>query len=420
MSTEIAKLEALDIVAVQRSMQGYEITLEQMTADYLPLLKTPISDKKQLEVVKAARMNFKNTRLEGVQRLDAGCKALYANWKLWVKARDTFEAKFSREEELFRAKEKEFEEAEERKFLEIAQAEQRRVAARKERMYEIGFKFDGRKYILDGFAELTEDEVSGLGVDDLQLGEWLSDIERQVIEHKERQEEAARTAKIAADALAAQQKAEADRIAAAQAELERKQQEMEQKERLMNARIYVDRRKQLDDQRLIFSGEKAIWISDDTRVALDDIATISQDDWDAYVLKATEVRRLQDIEMEKLRIREEEEMKVWREKEEAERLEREQKLREEAAARAVEEERSRVAAEAEAEEKKKELLAQQEQERIAAQGDKGRILHIVDQLNEVIQGLPEMNSAVGQHTHKTLTKQLGDIVRMLETASKDL
>ena len=107
-------------------------------------------------------------------------------------------------------------------------------------------------------------------------------------------------------------------------------------------------------------------------------------------------------------------------RQEAERLEREQKLREEAAARAVELERSRVAAEAEAKKKQEELLAQQEQERIAAQGDKGRIMKVTEVLRAVITDIPEMNSAVGQHTHKTLTKQLGDIVRMLEAASKDL
>jgi hypothetical protein len=411
MSTELTTLESLDMDEVQQSVQKHELALEQMKADYLPLLDTPIADKKQLEVVKAARMNFKNTRLEGVQRLDAGCKALYANWKLWVKARDAFEKKFSDEEAKFREKEKVFEEAEERRFLEIAKEEQRRVAARKERMFQIGFRFNGSKYILEGFAELTENEVSGLGVDDLQLGEWLNDLERQVAEHKERQEEEERTRRIAAEAQAAAQKAEADRIAAAQAELERKQREMDAREAQMNARVYVERRKQVDDLRLVFAGEGAIWLNAETRVALDDLASVPQEQWDAYVVHATETRRLRDIELEKIRVQEEQE-----------RIAREEQLKAEAAQKAVEAERSRLAAEAEAKKKQEELLAQQAAEKALQASDKEKVeslAHII--YCEFLEiGLPELKSAIGQAAMRSYTKQLMDIHASMVKLSKEL
>lgn len=424
MSTELTTLESLDMDEVQQSVQKHELALEQMKADYLPLLDTPITDKKQLEVVKAARMNFKNTRLEGVQRLDAGCKALYANWKLWVKARDTFEKKFSDEEEKFRAKEKEFEEAQEREFLRIAQEEQRRVAARKERMFQIGFRFNGSKYILEGFAELTENEVSGLGVDDLQLGEWLNDLERQVAEHKERQEEEERTRRIAAEALEAAQKAEAARIAAAQAELARKQNEMDAREAQMNARVNEARKNELIAVGCVeYTDIEGQVVGVPTGMGgyghvygVAELNIIPEENWVAIVQMCKEEKQ----EYEESARQREIVARHLREKEEQERLAREEQMKAEAAQKAVEAERSRLAAEAEAKKKQEELLAQQAAEKLAAAGDKGLVEQYIERLKDLHDTIPVLTSSIGRSAMKSLDKQLAETKGMLTSLLKDL
>lgn len=335
MSTEVATLESLDMAEVQKDVARFDAMLEQMKADYLPVLDIPITDKKQLEASKAARMNFKNTRLEGVARLDAGCKALYANWKLWVKARDTFEKKFSDVEELFRANEKAFEEAEERKFLEIAQAEQHRVAARKERMFQIGFKFDGSKYVLEGFAELTENEVSGLGVDDLQLGEWLNDLERQVAEHKERQEEEERTRRIAAEALAVEQKRKDEEAAAKLAEIERREKEMQAREAEMNAKVNEARKNELIaagcEEYTDISGQ-CVGVPTGTggwghTYGVSELSLIPEENWVAIVQMCKKERE----EYEESARQREIAAKSLRDKQEQERIAREEQLKAEAA-----------------------------------------------------------------------------------------
>ena len=420
MSTEVATLESLDMAEVQKDVARFDAMLEQMKADYLPVLDIPITDKKQLEASKAARMNFKNTRLEGVARLDAGCKALYANWKLWVKARDTFEKKFSDVEELFRANEKAFEEAEERKFLEIAQAEQRRVAARKERMFQIGFKFDGSKYILEGFAELTENEVSGLGVDDLQLGEWLNDLERQVAEHKERQEEEERTRRIAAEALAAEQKRKDEEAAAKLAEIERREKEMQAREAAMNAKVNEARKNELiaagmtlddPDDALPF-GPSLVLV--DMCLPIHELCHMTDEQYAEAIAEA----KRQKAELDEYNRQREEDARVLREQQEQERIAREEQMKAEAAERAVAEERERVEAEHRRQEEEKERAAYKEAERIASMGDKG----LVEQLSAylVCAPVPDLHTAVGQHGMARVRKHLVDLTNMVNSIAKDL
>jgi hypothetical protein len=416
MSTELTTLESLDMAEVQKDVLRYDALLEQMKADYLPVLDIPITDKKQLEASKAARMNFKNTRLEGVARLDAGCKALYANWKLWVKARDTFEKKFSDVEELFRANEKAFEEAEERKFLEIAQAEQRRVAARKERMFQIGFKFDGAKYVLEGFAELTENEVSGLGVDDLQLGEWLNDLERQVAEHKERQEEEERTRRIAAEALAAEQKRKDEEAAAKLAEIARREREMQAREAAMNAKINETRKNEL-----MAMGCEVGDLYAGVRAADGEFMDILQDVTRLYVRSDAEWNADKAQYAEKIKQRDEE-LNTLRQQQEQERIAREEQLKSEAAEEALRQERLRVAAEQERQKKQEELLAQQAAEKALQASDREKVLLFASGLwSEVIDGgLPELKSAIGQSAMGRYDKQLREIHASMVKLSNEL
>jgi hypothetical protein len=374
MSTEVAT-KPLNMAEVKQGIQKYEQALEQMKADYLPLLNTPITDKKQLEVVKAARMNFKNTRLEGVSRLDAGCKALHANWKLWVKARDTYEKKFSDEEEKFREAEKVFEDAEARKFLEIAQAEQRRLASLKERMYEVGFKYDGIKYVLEGFAEITEAEIAGLSVDYVQIGEWLNNLERQVAEHKEREEELARTAKVAADALAKQQQEEADRLAMVAQEQARREKELADKEAAMNARILNTRLTDLKAVRATTTKPNV------------EVLAMSDTEWTAYLIEAKRVAEIFEEERKKA-----DERAAKARKEEEERIAKE----------AVEKaERDRIAAELKAKE--------DEQERLAKMSDSAKFTAYREALLAV--PVPELKSKAGRARMSAVVVELKNLLK---------
>lgn len=272
---------------------------------------------------------------------------------------------------------------------------------RKSRVFALGYRFDGnsKTYELPGFTSLTEEDIVGMGTGDEKFDALLSGLEQEVAEHLERQEEAARTAKIAADALAAQQKAEADRLAAAQAELERKQQEM-------NQRLNDMRKSEL---RAIGCVVGELYVG--ATGANGAFINLLQDATQLYV------RNDKEWESDKL---------MW-----AERVrDEERKAKAEQAAVDTAMAASSGISEGDplvdetmdflADKDRVKALSDAVQGEDSAQGDKGRIMKVTEVLRAVITDIPEMNSAVGQHTRKTLVKQLGDIVRMLETASKDL
>lgn len=425
MSTEVAKLESLNMIEVQQDVQKYEAMLEQMKADYLPVLDIPINDKKQLDIVKAARINFKNTRLEGVGRLDAGCKALYANWKLWVKARDTFEKKFEDVEVLFREKEKAFEDAEEQKALAEAKAWAERMNLRKQAAFDIGYYFNGVAYLLDrenGEAPwvLNEDQVAGMAMSDEALYTLLDAQAAELKMTREIKAEAEAKAEEERLAKEAAAKAEADRIAAAQAEIERKEKEMAEKERKMNDRINEVRKAELiaagmtlddPDDGLPF-GPSLVLVD----MCLPVHALHSMTD-EQYTEAIAEAKR-QKAELDEYNRQREEEARVQRERQEQERIAREEQLKAEAAQRAIAEERERVEREREAKEREEALRAQQEADRIASMGDK----ELVEQLSLYLVSapIPELHTAIGKHGMERVRKHLDELIKMVNAIAKDL
>ena len=272
---------------------------------------------------------------------------------------------------------------------------------RKSRVFALGYRFDGnsKTYELPGFTSLTEEDIVGMGTGDEKFDALLSGLEQEVAEHRERQEEAARTAKIAADALAAQQAEETARLKAERAELDRKQQEM-------NQRLNDMRKGELRAIGCVV-GELYAGVMGANGAFINLLQNTAQ----LYV------RSDEEWESDKL---------MWAE------MVRDEERKAKAEQAAVDTAMAASSGISEGDplvDETMDFLADKDRVKALSdaiqgegsdQGDRGRILHIVDQLNEVIQGLPEMNSAVGQHTRKTLVKQLGDIVRMLETASKDL
>lgn len=389
----------------QQEILQYDAALEQMKADYLPILDTPITDKKQLAVVKEARMNFRNTRLEGVRRLDEGCKALYANHRLWVAARDGFEEKFSAVEEKFLEKEREFEKREERKFLEQAQAEAARVKARKDRLFEMGFRFDGKKYVLEGFTSLEEEDVSSLGVNDLELGEWLNELQQQVTEHREREEEKERTARIAQDALQKQQEEEAARLLALSQENDRRAAEIAQKEAAMNAKIIESRKNELIAAGMALNDALGDVCEE---LVLGDMLVEVQHlhlDGEAEFMVLVEQAKDQKLQRDKYL---EEQARVAEEL----RQKNEARIREEARLKGIADEQARVAREAEEIKLLDEAAATAEAERVAGLDDKGKILMVIEGYRQL--RVPALTSEAGIALMKRLRDGKALFVKLCE------
>lgn len=390
-------------------------SIEQLEKDYgaLAARTEPIQDENEYEIIKRAQLAHRDIRTAVVGALKAERDEAIRWQKFVLQEEKRILAIIAKTEDPLKKLREDYDNRELLRQQEVARKWAERMNLRKQAAFDVGYYFNGQAYLLDrenGEAPwvLLEDQIAGMAMSDEALYTLL---EAQAAELKMTREiKAEAEAKAEEERLAkeAQQKAEADRIAAAQAELERKQREMEEKERQMALRILKARTDEVVAAGGFDHPDGTLGFGAYTKTQ-PEIVAMREEDFVVFVAEVKN-RRMTWAAEEAAR----------KEREEAERQEREKKLQEEAAARAVEQERLRVAKEAEAKKKQEELLVQQEQERIAAQGDKGRILHIVDQLNEVIQNLPHMNSAVGQHLLKTLNKQLGDIVRMLDNASKDI
>lgn len=378
--TSRSKMETTEISVMENSpsatLAKVNVTsaiLNALVANYTPLLATPPKTKEERDVIHKAQMECKDWRMKAVAVCTTGREDAIRVQREWIAEEKRVVGIIESIEAPLKKLKEGFDKAEELRFLEVAKEEKRRVDARKERMYAIGFRFDGTKYILEGFAELTENEVSGLGVDDLQLGEWLNETERQVNEHKEREAEKERTAKIAADALAAQQKAEADRQAAVAAEQAAKAKELADKEAAMNARILSARTAELKAVGAIGFPEGLLGM-DDAEFA-------------AYVVQAKA-----DAEARALAAKKAEEKAA------AERKANEERIAAEAVKRA---EAERIAAEA----REKEEAAEREAK--MSDAAKFRAYHAALMAVKV----PEMKSKAGQKLIAEIVTQLGSMVK---------
>jgi hypothetical protein len=210
-----------------------------------PLIGKPITNGEEYDAVHAAEQACVKVRTTAISICKRERDPAIAYQKAVIAKEKEVVAEIEAIEAPLKQLKAEYNAIAQKRMAEDAARYDAQLKARKARMFEIGFRFDGTAYVLDGFASLTEAEVTGSDVIELQLGEWLNDIERQVNEHKERELEKARTAQIAADALAAQQKAEADRVAAIAAQQEAKAKELADKEAAMNAKILSARRAEL-------------------------------------------------------------------------------------------------------------------------------------------------------------------------------
>lgn len=370
----------LDPTRINTELEKANVTeaiLRRLRENAAPLLGKPITNKAEYELVHAAERACAKVRTTAI----AICKRERDPAIAYQKAVITREKEVVAEIEAIEAPLKkmkaDFNGIMERRMQEDAMRQAAKIKARKDRLFAIGFRFDGEKYDLPGFTSLTEEDVSGAGVDDLQLGEWLNSIEREVNEHREREAEKERTAKIAADALAKQQREEAERQAAVAAEQERRAKELADKEAAMNARILNARRAEL----------RAVGCVSLTAPS------------DAEVLEMDDAAFAETLAYEKAIT--EANIKAQREadaKAAAERKANEERIAAEAVKRA---EAERIAAEARAKE--------EEEERAAKMSDaaKFRAYHAALMAVKV----PEMKSKAGQKKIADVLAQLGSMLK---------
>ena len=419
------ELNAEVSLAVQTKLADANITeahLANLKAELLPLAAEPITDDARAALVKGALRKVSNTKGIIERICKVGRRPALLAQRAWIAAENELTAVTEEIQKPLKARMDEWEAIAAAKQAEEVARWTAKINARKERMATVGFRFNPltKEYELPGFASINEEGVIGLNVDDLQFAEWLLDLERQVTEHRERQEEEERTRRIAAEALAEKQRVEADRIAAAQAELARKQNEMDAREAAMNAKVNEARKNELiaagmtlddPDDGLPF-GPSLVLV--DMYLPVYNLHSMT----DEQYAKALGEAKEQAAELEQHNKQMVEVERIRREQQEKERLAREEQMKAEAAERAVAEERERAQRLRDAEEEAAARAAQKEVERIASMGDKG----LVEQLSAylVCAPVPDLHTAVGQHGMARVRKHLVDLTNMVNSIAKDL
>lgn len=378
-------METLEAVVIQMDPHRIDVELEKANVTQAiirrlrenaePLLGKPIETKAERELVHAAEMACVRVRNTAVAICKKERDPAIAYQKAVIAKEKEVTAEIEAIEAPLKKLKADFDAIAQKRMEEDAHRYAEQLRARKARLFQIGYRFDGTSYVLDGFSTLTEEEVTGSAVNELKLGEYLSEIERQVAEHRELEEEKARTAKIAADAIAAQQKEEAARVAAIAAEQDRKAKELAEKEAAMNARILNARAAQLN---AIGAVE---WLDDQAILAMDDAA---------FEVFAVEAKAKVEARAQA--------QKQAEEKAAAERKANEERIAAEALARA---EQERIAAEARAKE--------EEAERVAKMSDAAKFREYHAALLAI--PVPTMNSKAGQ-------KRIAEVVAQIKALAK--
>lgn len=436
MSTELTaptKVEVkVDPIATALVAAGVTSARIEQLSKYDELLVLPDpTTQEEADVFKLAQFECRDLRNAAVSTLKALRDPHIRMQKLIVGEENRIVATIDKYEGPLKTKRDAYAKLLEQRMAEDVARHKAKNDARKERMATVGFRFNplSKEYELPGFASIDEEGVSGINVDDLQFAEWLLDLEKQVAEHREREEEKERTAKIAADALAKEQEAkelaaklEAERIAAAEAEIERKQNELYAREKQMNARVNEGRKNELiaagmtlddPDDGLPF-GPSLVLV--DMCLPVHELFAMTDEQYAKALVEARE----QKAELDEYNRQREEEARAQRAIEEQERAAREKQLQEEAAKKAVEDERIRVATEMKARLEKEELQAKEGAEKLAAAGDKGLVEQYIERLKDLHDTIPVLTSSIGRSAMKTLDKQLSDTKGMLTSLLKDL
>lgn len=378
---------AIDVSRIDQQLIKVNVTdavISRLHIDYAHLAEKPIETKEEYDIVHRADMNMRDLQTLTVSTCKKGREQAIAEQKAWIAKEREVVGRIAEVRDPVTARKDEWNEIEQRKMEEAAQVIARMIEARKKRLFDVGFRFDGTKYVLDGFAECTEEQINGKPGDELEFADWISNLERQVNEHREREEEKARIKKIADDALAAQQKAEAERQAQVAAEQQRKADELAAKEAEINGRVLAGRVTQIIAAGGVEYPDGSIGFG----------ATVSSAS-EIIGMEETAFATMVELVREKARVFAET-LKEQEKQREAERIDREARIAKEAVERA---ERERIAAEARAKE--------EEAERVAKMSDGAKLKDYHRLLLAV--PIPEMKSKAGQDA----IARIGSILNVL-------
>lgn len=418
MSTELSAPPRIEPDPIGTALVKAGITsaaIENLAQQYGELAKLPeVTTEEEYEQVHRAQLAHRDIRVAVVATLKAEREEAVRYQKLVVSEEKRIVGLIEQTEGPLKKLKDDWNHKAELKALEEAKKWQERMNLRKQAAFDIGYYFNGQHYLLDrenGEAPwvLNEDQLAGLAMSDETLFALLDaqaaelKLTREIKAEAEAKAEDERLAKEAAA------KAEADRIAAAQAEIERKEREMAEKERRMNERINEVRKAEL-----IAMGMRPGQWSD---------CVFLTREGGGYTYPTEQLHTFDDWEAEKLSLRplisgRDLHEREDQERQEQERIAREEQLREEAAAEALRKERLRQAAEQERKEKEDAIRAQQEAERIAQAGDKGKVEALCDELEHI--KIPELDSPMGQHGMARVRYHLDKLIKMAESIAKDL
>ena len=419
MSTEVAVTPNIELDPVALALVRADVPsarIESLAKDFGELAKrtAPIETDEEYELIHRAQLSCRDVRVAVVAALKAEREDAVKYQKHVVAEEKRILAIIEQTEEPLKKLKDEYNKRAELKALAEANAWAEKMKMRKEAAFDVGFTFNGMAYTCskeDGTGEywtLREDQIAGMALSDEALFALLDDIVAQLKVTREINAEAAAKAKEEQDAKEAAMKAEADRIAAAEAEMERKQNELYAREKEMNAKVNEIRKNEL-----IAMGMRPGQYSD---------CVFLTREGGGFTYPTEQLHQFENWDAEKLSLKpliqgRDNLEREDRLKAEQERVARDQKMKEEAAAAAVEAERVRLANEAEAKKKQEELAAQQEQERIAALGDMGRAEGLMLALVNI--PIDNYTSAAGRAMALRMKKFKDSAIEIVDTFIRD-
>lgn len=231
MNTDKFEIQSDAVIAIQTDLanQGInEVLLTNLKAELLPLAEHEITTPEHYKLIQGAAKKLTNTRTI----ITSVCKRLRDPAIAYQKAnleqqKELLAIVAQVEEPILRRKEA-WENIEQERMLEAARALATLHQNREKRLLEAGFRKDGESVWRLRDWSLTQDEVTGLGVVDGELHDWIDDCERQ---HKNLLEKE-RIAKEENDAIVEQARKNAERLE----QLEREDKERKEKEARLQLR----------------------------------------------------------------------------------------------------------------------------------------------------------------------------------------
>jgi len=411
--TAPTKIEADPIGTALIAAGVTSASIEALAKDYgeLAARTQPLETPEEYEVVKRAQLSCRDVRTAVTSALKIERDEAVKYQKFVIQEEKRILAQIATTEEPLKKLREDYDNRELLRQQEEARQWMEKMNLRKQAAFDVGYYFNGQAYLLDrenGKAPwvLREDQVAGMAMSDEALYALLEAQAAELKMTREIKAEAEAKAKEEAEALAAEQRKRDEEAQAKLQEIERREKEMAEKERQMTERILRGRNAELTAVGAVEYPDGAIGFGAYTKTQAELVA-MSEHDFMVFVAETKNRRMTWD-----------EEQKRINEQQERERIAREEQMKAEAEERGRQAEAARQAQAKAREEEEKARLAQQEADRIAQAGDKGKVEILCDELKHI--EIPELDSAMGQHGMARVRKHLDELIKMVESIAKDL